>query len=419
MGKTLGGTDQDKLLSFSRTNDNGFILAGSSQSGVSGHKSQPSVGGYDFWVVKLDANGNKIWDRTYGGNYTDYPYTLLQTAKGFYVIGCGSDSSPSGDKSQYNVGDFDFWLLKLDANGDKIWDKTIGGSDSDVLFSLKENSKEELFLAGRTFSGVNGDKQSLARGASDYWLVKPKLPIVCPNLTTTVSLDCNTWGINLKVEIPACQTLAKKNAWTIVYTQNGIRKTLTDSVWTRTLAFNPLPGTVFSFRSITSGPCILPLYQTITMPAYPAAPVSNSVKRCGPQSVMLSASGAAKGHLYSWYNVPTNGTPLQTDSTGSFTTPEIEEATIYYVAIQNEAGCEGPRTQVLVELNHCPPLFIPNIITQNHDGKNDFFKPQSLAPGNWNLQVYNRWGKKIYESKNYQNSWPEEKVNAGTYYFLL
>ena len=120
-----------------------------------------------------------------------------------------------------------------------------------------------------------------------------------------------------------------------------------------------------------------------------------------------------------WFDTPTKGTPIQTDSIGKFTTPELTEPTLYYVAFQNELGCEGPRTQVLAALDNCPPVFIPNIITQNNDGKNDSFRPQNLTPGNWQLQLFNRWGKQVYKNDNYQNSWPEEKVSSGTYYYLL
>ncbi|HSI89905.1 MAG TPA: gliding motility-associated C-terminal domain-containing protein, partial [Adhaeribacter sp.] len=74
---------------------------------------------------------------------------------------------------------------------------------------------------------------------------------------------------------------------------------------------------------------------------------------------------------------------------------------------------------VTVAFKHCPPPFIPNIITLNGDGKNETFAPQHLPEGPWQLQIFSRWGNKIYESSNYQNTWPETDIGGGTYYYLL
>lgn len=68
----------------------------------------------------------------------------------------------------------------------------------------------------------------------------------------------------------------------------------------------------------------------------------------------------------------------------------------------------------------CSDLFIPNIITKNGDGKNDFFKIDGLNLFNTNkLQIYNRWGKKVYEQTDYKNNWNGENLSSGTYFYLL
>ncbi|MEO6883950.1 MAG: gliding motility-associated C-terminal domain-containing protein [Bacteroidia bacterium] len=61
---------------------------------------------------------------------------------------------------------------------------------------------------------------------------------------------------------------------------------------------------------------------------------------------------------------------------------------------------------------------IPNVITPNNDGKNDYFVIENL-PDNSELTIYNRWGNNVYQSLNYQNNWKADEVNAGTYYYLL
>src|SRR5688572_23875935 len=66
--KTYGGSGREEFYIVQQTSDGGYILGGSSLSAVSGDKSQPSRGSNDYWVVKLDASGNKLWDKSFGGN---------------------------------------------------------------------------------------------------------------------------------------------------------------------------------------------------------------------------------------------------------------------------------------------------------------------------------------------------------------
>jgi hypothetical protein len=70
--KAFGGNGNDEFSALQQTQDGGYILGGSSRSGVSGNKSQPSMGKYDYWVVKLNAAGNPLWDKTFGGSEDDY-----------------------------------------------------------------------------------------------------------------------------------------------------------------------------------------------------------------------------------------------------------------------------------------------------------------------------------------------------------
>ncbi len=415
--KTFGGNDTDYLHSLKQTPDGGYILGGFSTSGINGDKSQPNMGSSDYWVVKTDANGNKQWDKTFGGNGGDQLYTLGLTSTGGYVLGGRSFSGISGDKSEAIIGSTDLWILNLDSAGNKLWDKTIGGTGIDFLSTLHETADGGFILGAESRSGVGVYKTQPSKGQFDYWLVKLNAP--CTNLAIKVIPECLVGGTNLKLEVSGIQHVRGKTSWTLNYTENGVSKSITDSVGARYLAYNPAVGTVFALINITSGTCTTALNQTFTMPAFPDHPVAKNVSRCGTSKVSLAASGAPAGSKYVWYNVPANGTPLQIDSIGKFITPELKEPTFYYVAAQNNLGCEGPRTKVLASLNYCPPVFIPNIVTQNHDGKNDTFQPQNLPEGNWLLHVYNRWGTRIFESENYRNTWPEKKIPEGTYYYLL
>ncbi|KAA9331719.1 T9SS type A sorting domain-containing protein [Adhaeribacter soli] len=175
--KTFGGSSGDVLSSVKQTTEGGYILGGYSSSGISGDKSQGNQGTvayttYDFWVVKVDASGNKTWDKTFGGGSDDWLRSLQQTSDGGYILGGGTYSGIGGDKSQASQGLFDYWIIKLNSNGNKLWDKTFGGSDTEAFASLQQTSDGGYILGGTSISGISGDKSQARKGAVDYWIVK-------------------------------------------------------------------------------------------------------------------------------------------------------------------------------------------------------------------------------------------------------
>src|SRR5690606_30211115 len=97
---------------------------------------------------------------------------------------------------------------------------------------------------------------------------------------------------------------------------------------------------------IVSGTCTSILRDSLTVQPIPTAPIVTDGNRCDPGIVVLSASGAPPGGKYSWYNSSTGGNRLDYSMSGIFVTPNLTNTTIYYVALTNNAGCEGPRTAV-------------------------------------------------------------------------
>lgn len=174
--KSFGGTNKDQLYSFQQTNDGGYIIGGASNSGVSGDKSQPVWGSWDFWIIKTDSLGNKQWDKDFGGTGFDGLAFLQQTSDGGYIFGGTSSSGISGDKTQANVGFDDYWILKTDSLGNKQWDKTFGGLKGEILYVLQQTNDGGYILGGSSFSGIGGDKSQANWDTSgltfDYWIVK-------------------------------------------------------------------------------------------------------------------------------------------------------------------------------------------------------------------------------------------------------
>lgn len=170
--KVIGTWDSDGVSVIKRTTDGGYILGGFAMAGINGDKSQPSRGVGDYWIVKLDANGNKQWDKTYGGNRNDILVSIQQTADGGYFVGGYSDSDLSGDKTGAKKGDFDFWVIKLDASGSKQWDKTIGTSGLEYLFAAFQTTAGDYLVGGWSRTGIEFDKSQASNGGQDYWIVK-------------------------------------------------------------------------------------------------------------------------------------------------------------------------------------------------------------------------------------------------------
>ncbi|MBB6612665.1 T9SS type A sorting domain-containing protein [Pontibacter sp. Tf4] len=170
--RTYGGSSTDLLYSANPTSDGGYIVGGSTGSGISGDKTAPSRGGTDYWIVKLDAAGNKEWDKAFGGLDADYFTSVQQTTDGGYIVGGSSHNGISGDKTEPSRGKPDYWIIKLDAAGNKLWDKTIGGSNDETLTALLQTADGGYVLGGMSFSGIGGDKTEASNGSVDYWIVK-------------------------------------------------------------------------------------------------------------------------------------------------------------------------------------------------------------------------------------------------------
>ena len=174
--KRFGGIQDDQLSSFQQTRDGGFILTGSSASGISGDRTQDNRdttnSSADYWIVKLNASGNKEWDRRFGGNGEEGLSQAEQTIDGGYILGGFSGSDAGYDKTEGSRGGIDYWMVKIDSSGNKQWDRTFGGTNDDYLSSIQQTRDGGYILGGWTNSGIGGDKTEPCWGGYDYWIVK-------------------------------------------------------------------------------------------------------------------------------------------------------------------------------------------------------------------------------------------------------
>jgi hypothetical protein len=168
--KSLGGSDTDAASSIQQTTDNGYIVAGASESNdedVSGNH-----GNFDYWIVKLNVSGEIIWQKCLGGNdgsnWGDVALSIQQTTDAGYIV-VGYSNSNNGDVSG-NHGNFDYWIVKLDATGIIIWQKSMGGSGADYGTSVAQTANGGLLVAG--YSESHDGDVTINHGEHDYWIVK-------------------------------------------------------------------------------------------------------------------------------------------------------------------------------------------------------------------------------------------------------
>lgn len=171
---TLGGNDDDFFYAVINTADSGFLVIGGTRSPVSGNVTQPPIGIFDLWAVKLNAAGTIEWDRRFGGNISCVGTAAIQLPDGGYLL-CGYTSSDQGDDvSEPGYGDSDYWILRTDSDGNKLWDKRYGGTDDESVYNVFLTEDGGFLLAGASLSDAGGLKtqDNYINGMSDLWFVK-------------------------------------------------------------------------------------------------------------------------------------------------------------------------------------------------------------------------------------------------------
>lgn len=169
---TIGTKDNDILTSVINASDGGYIIGGYSNCDDSGDYNGIHIGGYDCWIIKVDTYGNILWQKTIGGTNKDQLTTIINTSDGGYLLGVISNSNISGNKTANSKGGDDFWVIKIDYQGNILWDKTIGGIGTEVINSISKDNNDNYYISGSSNSNISGDKTETSRGGYDCWFVK-------------------------------------------------------------------------------------------------------------------------------------------------------------------------------------------------------------------------------------------------------
>jgi hypothetical protein len=210
-GRIYDGIGMNGFTSVKRTTDGGYILSGFKGT---------SANARDFWLFKLNSAGDSVWSHTYGGPDDEWCGDVVQTADGGYAL--------AGETHSYGAGNYDAWLVRTDALGGVLWDRSYGGAQHDGATQLLPTADGGFILAGESasFNGHNGNM--------DFWLLKVNAngdSVWSHTYDKSVSDGCHAFcaapggGYLLVGGADAVDTLAHTEAWLVRTNENG------DSLW--------------------------------------------------------------------------------------------------------------------------------------------------------------------------------------------
>lgn len=163
--KCFGGSKNERTESLNGTSDGAFILAGYAQSGDGDLTS--NYGDFDYWVLKIDDTGNLLWQNNFGGTLSDWGFGIAPTPDGGYIA-TGSTFSDNGNVSA-NQGFYDYWVVKLDTNGQLQWEKNFGGAGEERAYAVDVLENGGAVIGGTSISG-SGDVSG-NNGSYDFWAI--------------------------------------------------------------------------------------------------------------------------------------------------------------------------------------------------------------------------------------------------------
>lgn len=187
--KSYGGTGYEVISKVVLAQNGEILLGGVSESGITPTtKDTPSLGGRDLWLVRLDGNGNKVGEKSLGGPLTDQFGDLVPTEDGGWLVSGGSATNTPANPSK---GGLDGWLIKLDKNFNQVWEKRWGGNRDEHIQVISPTQDGYHLLAGDSFSDPSGDKTAPLFGQGDIWVLKTWLAAP-PTLSAARTTLCGT-----------------------------------------------------------------------------------------------------------------------------------------------------------------------------------------------------------------------------------
>ncbi|MBL7915891.1 MAG: T9SS type A sorting domain-containing protein [Bacteroidia bacterium] len=195
-----GGSGDEEIYSIKTTSDGGYIIGGvasSSDGDISGlHSSK------DLWIFKIDSVGTLQWQKCLGGYNGERGFDVIETNDGNYMIAGYVIYDSYNPAPQLNyLGGKDFYVAKLDGNGELIYEKTLGGSNNEIAYSILNTTDNGYVVIGESLS-KNGDVPNTYTN-NDFWAVKFK--DAYNSITGSMFIDINGNNVKDTSEFPIAQ----------------------------------------------------------------------------------------------------------------------------------------------------------------------------------------------------------------------
>lgn len=177
--KTFDRSAWDNCKSVQQTFDRGYIIAGTTCSCRAADPNlcdpnvsslDPNIWDFNVYLIKTNPDGNDMWQKTFGGSNWDGGFSVQQTIDGGYII--------SGSTYSFDTRDYDVYLIKTNSAGIMQWEKTLGGSNDEYGYSVRQTIDRGYIIVGET--------KSFGAGKSDVYLVK-----LCSDGTLSADFNCN------------------------------------------------------------------------------------------------------------------------------------------------------------------------------------------------------------------------------------
>jgi hypothetical protein len=161
-----GGSNNDRAYAVTTAPEGGFLVVGATES--TDFDIGASRGSYDYWVLRLDRDGELLWERSFGGSGIDRAFDVCRSSDGHYLI-AGNTLSTDGQVSSLHGGS-DIWVIKVDDRGELLWEKTYGGTEFEGVESIKPDRSGGYLITGNSRS-ADGDLNR-NEGENDLWILR-------------------------------------------------------------------------------------------------------------------------------------------------------------------------------------------------------------------------------------------------------
>lgn len=471
---SYGGSRQDLASSLETTPDGGFIILGKSNSnnGV----LTKNQGNFDVWILKMSANGNMQWQKTFGGsdvdggNGTDIFGGIKPTDDGGYVFTSSTNSKDGDIRTTPWIGQSRVWVVKLNCKQDIQWQKILGGNSKDFGVFVNKNADESYSVTANANSN-NGDVVG-HKGGQDFWFItlskdpkpKPNLavsgPLVfCEGNSIKLNADIGSqykyqWqkdGVDITGEINSRITISKSGDYKVLITPKDCPKPQTDTSAKITvtpkpklglpidttfcknpmrLSANQINGATYFWSSGENTPTIAPTsvgtYKlnvkiggcdvdssvNVRQSSAPIITLSNQIEDCFDASKPYILSAGTDLTLQYRW-LPNNETSSNIN---------VSKDGTYKVRATNINGCFTEKTVVMIQ-KCVSKIYAANIFTPNADGDNDVFWISTEDVTEFDLKIYDRWGETVFASSSESEVWDgnyrSKKAEEGSYSWKL